>query len=143
MSDISPYTPPQSNVSAAEPEADIESLPVSDVWKKRFRWLRKAGGPSMPNIKNMSRSERREYRQFNVLGFLFGPFYYFAKGMWKKGISLFLVCVTVIVVLAAILEMLGIGRFASALGYGASAVFSVRANIDYYKKMVLRSNGWW
>lgn len=25
----------------------------------------------------------------------------------------------------------------------AASVFAVRANIDYYKKTVLRQNGWW
>lgn len=25
----------------------------------------------------------------------------------------------------------------------AAALFGIRANIDYYKKIVLRQNGWW
>ena len=41
------------------------------------------------------------------------------------------------------LDYLGYSRIANALGYGISAVFAIRANLDYYKKMLLNDNGWW
>ncbi|MET0335796.1 MAG: DUF2628 domain-containing protein, partial [Rhizobacter sp.] len=80
---------------------------------------------------------------FNVLAFLFGPLYYLTKGMWKKALSLFGACIVVVVVVGVVLDLFGFGKIADALGYGAAAIFAVRANIDYYKKMVLGDNGWW
>ena len=145
MSKANPFTPPRSHVADLTDsfETDIDSLPVSDTWKKRFNWIRKAGGPSMPNLKTMPRAERKGFNQFNILAFLFGPFYYLAKGMWRKSISLFVVCAAVVIALEFLLVMIGFERFGKALGYGVSTVFAIRANIDYYKKMVLGKNGWW
>jgi hypothetical protein len=127
----------------SEADAAIENLPVSETWKKRFRWLKKAGGPSMKNLKDMPKSERIRGSPFNILAFLFGPFYYIVKGMWKKGVALFVVCVVAVVLLEILLSKFGFTKIGKSLGYGVSAVFAVRANIDYYKKMVLGENGWW
>lgn len=104
--------------------------------------MEKAGGVKMPQHKALSGGERMKI-SFNVLAFLFGPFYYMAKGMWKKAITLFVVSLAIVVLLEILLEMAGLGRFGKALTYGVAAVYAVRANIDYYKKMVLRQNGWW
>lgn len=51
--------------------------------------------------------------------------------------------VAIVSVLGWILDSLGQAKIANMLGYGVSAVFAIRANIDYYKKMVLGDNGWW
>jgi len=145
MSQANPFNPPRSHVTNLTDslEADIDDLPISATWKKRFTWLKKAGGPSMSNLKTMPKAERKGFNQFNILAFLFGPFYYVAKGMWRKGISLFVVCAAVVIALELLLVMIGFGQFGKAVGYGVSAVFAIRANIDYYKKMVLGKNGWW
>lgn len=97
----------------------------------------------MKNLKNMPREERRRSFQFNVLAFLFGPLYYVAKGMWRKGISLFIVCVAAVIAIEFFLAAIGFGRMGKALSYGVAAVYAVRANIDYYRKMVLGENGRW
>ena len=97
----------------------------------------------MKNLKDMPKSERIRGGTFNILAFLFGPFYYIAKGMWKKGIALFFVCFIAVLLLEIVLNMFGFAKMGKALGYGVSAVFAVRANVDYYKKMVLGDNGWW
>lgn len=145
MESGNPYAPPEARVDRAEEVAgaNIDALDVSDTWKKRFRVIRTAGGPGLPNWKHMSRAQRRPTVHFNILAFLFGPIYYLAKAMWRKAITLFLACFTVVFVLAMAMELTGFGRYAGALGYGAAAVFAVRANIDYYKKMVLGDDGWW
>jgi hypothetical protein len=140
-----PFAPPQapvSDVAAPLATANIAELPVSDTWKAKFQLIEKAGGVKLPQFKALSFGERMKIG-FGVLPFLFGPFYYLAKGMWKKAISLFLVCLVVVVVLEIALEMAGLGRFGKSLTYGVGAVYAVRANIDYYKKMVLKQNGWW
>lgn len=121
---------------------DISTLPASDSWKVKFHLFQKAGGATLPKLKDLSGKERMEI-SFNVLAFLFGPIYYVFKGMWKKGLTLFACCVTVIFFITFLLELAGMGHLSKALRYGVAAIFAVRANIDYYKKMVLNQNGWW
>lgn len=142
MTSPNPFATPQARVN--DLPSDIDGLPISERWKEKFRLFRKAGAPGFSNLKNLPADERKRASVgFNILAFLFGPFYYVAKGMWRKGLALFVVCVVVVIVLEAIFDLLGYGRFGKSLGYGVAAVFAVRANIDYYKKMVLGDNGWW
>jgi Protein of unknown function (DUF2628) len=146
MNSHNPYAPPASAVGDIEEiglEEQIDALSVSDKWKERFKAIQRTGGVKFPNLKSMPRKERRKAYSFNALAFLFGPIYYMAKGMWRKGLSLFFVCALVVVVLSLALELSGFGKLANSLGYGVSAIFAMRANIDFYKKMVLHENGWW
>jgi hypothetical protein len=124
------------------PPIDIDGLPVSASWKSKFKLIRKAGGPRLPDFGQLPMGERMKMH-FNILAGLFGPFYYIGKGMWRKGMALFALCFSAILVLGAVLDMLGYGGISKGLGYGAAAVYAVRANLDYYKKMVLGDNGWW
>lgn len=143
MSQANVYAPPQAELSNRQNETQvIDALTVSDDWKRTFHLLVKAGGPRLPNLQALSGGERFKV-SFNILGFLFGPFYYLAKGMWKKALSLFAACLAVLIPLSLTLEYFGLDALANALGYGAAAVFAVRANIDYYKKACLDDNGWW
>jgi hypothetical protein len=145
MTQPNKFSPPKAEVrdlNDTPEQRDIDSLPVSDSWKLKFRLLQKAGGPSQKNLKALSSGERFKIT-LNLLALLFGPLYYLAKGMWKKALSLFAVCVAAIVVIGFALDLVGLSEIANALGYGTAAVFGVRANIDYYKKMVLGENGWW
>jgi hypothetical protein len=120
MSAHNPYAPPKAIVDVAPAVSAIDSLPVSDSWKRRFKVMHKAGGPSLPRFRNLAPDERKALSPFNVLAFLFGPFYYAFKGMWRKGLTLFVLCCIGGVILDASL-----------------------ANRDYYSKMVLGHNGWW
>ena len=143
MSAQSPYAPPKANVEADAGIAEIDSLPVSETWKKRFRAMHRAGGPNLPKLKELAPEDRKHASVFNILAFLFGPFYYLAKGMWRKGIVLFVLCLIGILVLDFVMVLAGFGKYANATGFGAAAVFAVLANRDYYSKMVLGRNGWW
>jgi anti-sigma-K factor RskA len=146
MTQPSPYAPPKSSLTVQQSQVtdeQIAALEVSDTWKKRFSALSLAGGPKMPNLKQLSKAERRQIGAFNILAFLFGPLYYIAKGMWRKALSLFAVCAAVAITVGLVMEHFGYGEFTRALSYGLAAVFAARANIDYYKKMLLNDNGWW
>lgn len=146
MQSLNPYNPPRSVVTEINDEPFgnvIEGLSVSEKWKIRFRAIALAGGPKMPNLKNLPKSDRRKAYGLNILAFLFGPFYYMAKGMWKRGLALFAVLLVVVIALGFVLEHFGLGRVSNSLGYGVGAVFGLRANIDYFKKMVLNNNEWW
>ena len=145
VTEINRFAPPRSDVSDVqqiERGTDIEALQVSPAWKQRFYLIEKAGGAKQPKFKELSGGERMKIG-FNILAFLFGPIYYATKGMWRKALSLFGACLLAILVLSVVLELVGLGRFGNALGYGAAALFAIRANIDYYKKLVLGDNGWW
>ncbi|MCU1717798.1 DUF2628 domain-containing protein [Pseudomonas sp. 5P_3.1_Bac2] len=146
MTDASPYQSPQSSLTDPASTVSleqIEALAVSARWKKRFRGIHLAGGPKMPHFKQLTFAQRWQIGTFNVLAFLFGPFYYLAKGMWRKALSLFVVCVSIAFAGSLLLDYLGYAQLGRALGYGVAAVFAVRANIDYYKKCLLNDNGWW
>ncbi len=93
MQPHNPYAPPVAKVDDIEEDhsdESIEALPVSEKWKDRFKAIAHAGGVKFPNLKDLPKNERRKAFSFNVLAFLFGPVYYIAKGMWKKGLALFI-----------------------------------------------------
>lgn len=144
MNPGNPYATPQATVLETQaPDELIAALPVSAKWQTRFRAIQRAGGAQMPDLKPLSAAERRAAVSLNILAFLFGPIYYACKGMWKKALTLFLVGALIVIGLGLVLDHFGYQKIANALGYGVAALFAVRANIDYYKKMVLGDNGWW
>jgi hypothetical protein len=143
MNETNPFAPPKAPVRDAIEESgvDIDALDVSETWKTRFRLLERAGGPKMPHINDLRYGDRTRV-MFNILAFLFGPLYYVSKGMWRKAITFFLIGVAAIVILTFVFEALGWSSVNRALSYGLAAFFSMRANIDYYKRVVLGDNGW-
>jgi hypothetical protein len=146
MTDPNPFAAPRANVDGSGDATlvDIDRLPVSEKWKEKFRLFRKAGAPKFSRLKDLPPEERKRASfGFNILAFLFGPFYYLAKGMWRRGVTLLVVCIAVVAGLEILFAAVGWHRLGNALGYGIAAVYAVRANIDYYKKMVLGDNGWW
>jgi len=144
-----PYAPPQARVDDA-PVADaidtlaaIDDLPVSDKWKARFKAMHKAGGPNLPLLKELSPEDKKNVSAFNILAFLFCPFYYLAKGMWRKAITLFVLCFIGLLALEVVLRLVGLAKLTTGTGFAVGAVYAVLANRDYYSKMVLGKNGWW
>lgn len=149
MTQPNPYAPPQARVNDA-PAADavatltaIDSLPVSDKWKERFKAMHMAGGPNLPLLKELSAEDRKKVSPFNILAFLFGPFYYLAKGMWRKAITLFALCFIGLIALEVVLALVGLAKLTKGTGFAVGAVYAVLGNRDYYSKMVLGKNGWW
>lgn len=145
MSETNPYATPEAPVVAPEADAavDIDALDISDTWKKRFKAMRKAGYPQRLDRNALDDDEKKHLKLFNILGYLFGPFYYFSKGMWKKGISLTVVVIVVVVILDLALKAMGLVSPAEALKFGGPAAFAAKVNMDYYKTMVLGDKGWW
>lgn len=131
---------PQPSITTA-PSIELES--ITDSWKMKFELLEKVGGVKMPNIKNLPFGERMKVflNMFNIWAFIFCPFYYFAKGMWKKAISLFGVSILIIVILEAICQAIGFSD--SITEIVGPTIFGSRATFDYYKKVKLGDNNWW
>jgi len=124
---VNPYQPPR-----IDPIARVD---VSDAWKAIFRQIERAGGESLPNFRDLSFSERWRI-QTNWGAFFFGPFYYLAKGLWRQTITYMLLLVAVVMILEAMHLMPRGG------GVGFGVLWSMRANISYYKRIVLGESPW-
>ena len=109
---------------------------VSATWKETFQLIDRAGGVKLPKLRELSSSDRRRI-QFNWLAFLFGPFYYLTKGMWRKAITYSAI------IFALIFALLALGLKSSA-GFGVAfgIIWAMLANISYYKIKVLGQNPW-
>ena len=93
-----PSAPPPVPQSASAPppismvaskNRNFAALDVSVTWRERFEIMERVGW-NEGMWKNRARSGALPYNErfrisMNIWGFLFGPFYYMAKGMWKKG----------------------------------------------------------
>lgn len=116
------------------------TMEISKSWQRKFALIEKAGGVALPNVKSLNMWDRM-ILNFNVLGFLLGPIYYIAKGMWKKGLVLFGIALVALVVLDAFFSGVKLADNLSVLL--GPVLFATQANTDYYKKMVLGINKWW
>lgn len=125
---------------AASNTADHSGQDISEVWKERFALIEKAGGAKLPKLGELESAEKRKVL-FNIWGLLFAPFYYLAKGMWKKAIVLAALSIVIALVIDA---LLGESRVVDLMtNLIAPALFAVRANVDFYKKTILGDNNWW
>jgi len=115
----------------------IARLDVSDTWKRRFRKIEQAGGPGLPNFRDLSFGERFGLN-FNFLAFLFGPIYFLAKGLWRQALSYFGIAIGI----GLLMGLFGIETGSRAIGYGLAAVFAMRANVSYYQRVVQGEAPW-
>lgn len=143
MNEGTPFATPQAASAAASgtPTAVPTNLPK--VWQKRFALIERAGGLKLTKLKDLSFFERTACT-FNLLAGLFGPFYYIAKGMWKKGLAYWGLGIAGILVLETLVTVAGFGHLLSRVHYTGAwvALFAMMANRDYYKKVMLGDNGW-
>ncbi|WP_144218498.1 DUF2628 domain-containing protein [Shewanella algae] len=103
-----------------------------------------ASAKSQPHL---SRSKKEQIKgqnviNFNVLAFIFGPFYYITKGMWKKGLYLFLLTLG-LNLLSLVLVSLFTDRDISKVMYIInSTIYGLTANYDYYRYYKLGETTW-
>lgn len=134
---VPPAIPPSTGSSPRAKADPIARLDVSESWKRKFKLIEKAGGPDLPNFRDLPFGERFGLN-FNILAFIFGPFYFLAKGLWRQAILYFIFAVA----LVFLLEAIGLGKLSGGVKYGLSAIYALRANISYYKKVVLGDASW-
>ncbi len=102
---------------------------LTGSWQRRFEILDRIDGAYFTRWRELSPEERVRAGGFRWPGFLFSFLYYFAKGMWQKGLLL----MTAYAVLGMALGSAGVP--------GAVAWFSVAggcaasATSDYYKRV--------
>ena len=137
-----------SQTSASSAPTSLEqstNTPVglSDKWKLRFSLLEKAGGTKMPKIKDLGFWDRMKLLS-NGWGFLFGPLYYFKLGMWKKALAYTALGAIGLMLMELICRSFNIngGTAGGVTNFLIPAIFASRANVDYYKKIMLGTNGW-
>ncbi|WP_418002901.1 DUF2628 domain-containing protein [Mycobacterium sp. PDNC021] len=119
------------------------SFTVSPSWQKRFDFFNTYGLPnSTPESKAAYQAltflERLKLTS-NILAFLFGPIYFFVKGMWRKGLTLLGIFVAVEVVLIVLNVSDTLVR---AIGFGLAAIAMTTANYAYYLHVVRGSQSW-
>jgi hypothetical protein len=138
-----PYQAPVSDVQPPPtvpraPQRDAIALAdVSETWKRRFRAIEAAGGPKLPRFKELPFGERFGI-QFNILAFLFGPFYFLVKGLWRQALAYVIIAIT----FAMVMELIGLGKFIRAIGYGFAAAYALRANVSYYQRVIQQQAPW-
>ncbi|MDV3305626.1 DUF2628 domain-containing protein [Mycobacterium avium subsp. hominissuis] len=112
-------------------------------WRSRFAFFAAYGLPSS------SPEAREAYKALpfgarfrlnsNGMAFLFGPLYFFAKGMWRKGITLLTVAAAVAVV-TVVIDMPD--SLARAIDIGFAALAMTVANYAYYLHVAKQSQSW-
>ena len=139
--------------SAAAPVAaspiNIDALDVSDRWKQYFKGVQKYGGLQAPLFKALPKEQRKAaFKEMQppisafILGFVFGIFYYVAKGMWKKGLVLLAIVLPSVILLSVLLYAIGGEALANATRFIGAAIFAATAPRDFYSVKVLRDDGW-
>ncbi|USX13517.1 DUF2628 domain-containing protein [Oxalobacteraceae bacterium OTU3CAMAD1] len=115
---------------------------LSALWRIRFDLIEKAGGPTRPHFKQLSFGERFRLA-FNLWALLFGPFYYLAKGMWRKAIVAAFIGLPLMILINVAAPDGELDPLKMCVNTLINVWFTLHANINYYKKIVLDDNGWW
>ncbi|HEY0062421.1 MAG TPA: DUF2628 domain-containing protein [Telluria sp.] len=118
-------------------EAHIMGLPVSAAWKAKFLLIERAGGAYLPSVQDLPSSDQRKVK-WNILAFVFWPFYYAYLKMWQKGGLMVALSLLLILIGSVLLKGFGLGILSNGLYLLPGIYFAYQANTDYYRKMVLR-----
>lgn len=117
---------------------EISQLSISKSWKQKFLLIEKAGGPDLPRFKDLGFSERFGLN-FNIVAFILGPIYYVAKGLWRQALVYLLLTAAMVFILV----VFGFQELSKIVGYFFAAIYAIRANISYYKRIVLNQKPWY
>lgn len=116
---------------------------LSPHWQDRFDFFAEYGPPnatpqSREAIRELSFGKRLVVNQ-NYWAFFFSPFYFFVKGMWRKGITL-LAAALVLAVAATLLPIPEVA--ARGLSMVAPALAMTSANYAYFLHVTKGSTSW-
>ncbi len=138
-----------SAAASAGSGTNIDALDVSDRWKQYFKAIQANGGLQLPLFKSLPKDQRKAaFKQIQppfasfLLAFVFGLFYYIAKGMWKKGLVLTAIVAFIVIVLGTVLYMIGGEMLAKGVNFVGAAIFGMMAPRDYYAFKVENDTGW-
>ncbi|MCV7316325.1 DUF2628 domain-containing protein [Mycolicibacillus parakoreensis] len=116
---------------------------VPDAWRSRFAFfdaygLQTTTLPAREAYKALPFTRRLRISS-NFLAFLFGPIYFFVKGMWRKGLTLLGITLAVGTVGTALNLP---GSVANAVGVALGALAMMTANYAYYLHVRAHSRSW-
>jgi hypothetical protein len=116
---------------------------LSPRWQERFAFFAEYGPPSTtPESKAAIRAlpwTKRGAITSNYLAFFFSPFYFYVKGMWRKGTTL----LGIAVALAIAATVLPIPDTAArGLAMAVPALALTTANYAYYLHVTTGSRSW-
>ncbi|MCB0930225.1 MAG: DUF2628 domain-containing protein [Mycobacterium sp.] len=121
----------------------IYSAELPEIWQRRFAFFDAYGQPnSSPEARAAFRAlpfGTRMRLNSNFLAFLFGPIYFFVKGMWRKGLSLLAIGLAIGVLLSGVETSNGIVRGLSLVD---PLIAMLTANYAYYLHVVHHSVSW-
>ncbi|OBJ69657.1 DUF2628 domain-containing protein [Mycobacterium sp. 1274756.6] len=119
------------------------SYEVPEAWRSRFEFFDRYGHQaSTPEARAAYKAlpfGGRLRISANILAFLFGPIYFFVKGMWRKGLSLLLAAIVVSLALSQVEVSDGLN---TGIGTAFAAVAMLTANYAYYLHVTKASTSW-
>ncbi len=118
-----------------------DRVELGPIWQQRFEFYDRYGHPfstreSLEAYKALPLWTRLRI-SFNVPAAAFGPFYFFAKGMWRKGLTVLLIVLALVGVLHGL-------HVPYAVAYGVVGGLSPwsMASYEYYLHRTTRSQSW-
>lgn len=151
--EIKPTTKLPSEPTTASVTSTVSYDGLNARWQKifaefDFRQADKLGYfASAKSQPHLSRSKKEQIKgqnviNFNVLAFIFGPFYYITKGMWKKGLYLFLLTLGLNLLSLVLVGMFTDKDISKVMYIINSTIYGLTANYDYYRYYKLGETTW-
>ncbi|WP_345847655.1 DUF2628 domain-containing protein [Shewanella algae] len=148
-----PITKLSSETKTSSVKSKVTYEGLSSRWQKifaefDFRQADKLGYfASAKSQPHLSRSKKEQIKgqniiNFNVLAFIFGPFYYMTKGMWKKGLYLLLLTLALNLLTVVIVSLFTDRDISTMLYIINSTIYGLTANYDYYRYYKLGETTW-
>ncbi len=121
-------TPRAPILSSAAVGSDVSQL--SPTWQRRVAFFSQHGSPyrreGMAALRSLPFWTQVSIR-FNIWAYLFGPLYFVAVGIWRRGLSLLAVGVVIELVVDRLLG----SEWSRAAGFGVAGLFA--STVNYYR----------
>lgn len=128
------------------PGVDINSLNMSEGMKAKMRLVQEHFVSMGILFPKYDLTGSKHWSVISVWAFLFSCFYYFVKGMWRKGLLLFFIAIIINILMVILDEMFHL-RLPSILMYFDSFLIQCiameSAYYDIYRAKVLNQKFWW
>ncbi len=125
-------------MSESTNDKNYDEFDISDKWKNKFTILEKVEGKIFPIFEKQGQKTPSKVL-FNILGFLFGYFYYFSKKMHYKGA--FILGASTIYSIFIIL-IVGIEFNYMVYSLPVMVITALIANYDYFKFVTKKEIMW-
>ncbi|WP_378609125.1 DUF2628 domain-containing protein [Nocardia lasii] len=118
-------------------------------WRQRFEFFDAHGAPAGRPFQQALRQKSFKERAFwnwNVLAFIFGPFYFLTLGMWRKALTLLALSATVVTLLAMVDFAIRFGNIPEfiwrAVPFALAGLYGASADYAYYLHTTRNPQSW-